>query len=101
MLTTNSTSSEKLKPLVIGKSNKPHCFKKVKDRSALPVTYKNNASAWMKQDIFEEWLKDLDYKFRVEDRRVLLLIDNATSHGIADSDNEERSQTDNCISYLT
>ncbi|KAF0416232.1 CENP-b protein 1 [Gigaspora margarita] len=36
MLAANATGSEKLKPMVIGKSNNPHCFKKVKSRVALP-----------------------------------------------------------------
>ncbi|CAH1769692.1 4831_t:CDS:2, partial [Entrophospora sp. SA101] len=38
------------------------------------------ASAWMRTDIFEKWLRDLDTVFRVENRNILLLIDNAPSH---------------------
>ncbi|CAG8814799.1 9031_t:CDS:2, partial [Racocetra persica] len=53
---------------------------KVKNHAALPVTYKDNEKAWMKYDIFEKWVKDLNYKFRVEDKRVLLLVDNAASY---------------------
>ncbi|CAG8835548.1 35784_t:CDS:2, partial [Gigaspora margarita] len=42
MLTANSMGSEKLKPMAIGKSSNPCCFKKIKSHVALPVTYKDN-----------------------------------------------------------
>ena len=69
--------TEKLKILVIGKAEKPRCFKNVK---TLPVDYRNNRRAWMTSEIFVAWLKALDSKFRREKRRCLLLIDNCPSH---------------------
>ena len=65
--------------MVIGKSLNPRCFKNL-NKSALPVIYRANAKAWMRSDIFIEWLNHLDYYFRTMDRKVLLLIDNAGSH---------------------
>jgi len=47
---------------------------------ALPVIYRTNSKAWMRSDIFVEWLNHLDNYFRVMDRKILLLIDNAGSH---------------------
>jgi len=44
------------------------------------VTYKANSKAWMRSDIFIEWLNDLDYYFHTLDKKILLLIDNAGSH---------------------
>jgi len=44
------------------------------------VVYRANKKAWMRSDIFIEWLNHLDYYFRTMDRKVLLLIDNAGSH---------------------
>ena len=44
MLTANMDGSQKLTPLVIGKSKNPHCFKNVKQ---LPITYANNGNSWM------------------------------------------------------
>jgi len=59
--------------LVIGKSKKPRCFKGVK---VLPVTYHNNANAWMTQEIFSEFLQSWDRRLT---RKVLLLVDNCTA----------------------
>ena len=39
-----SAAGDKLKPLVIGKSLKPRCFRRV-DTAALPVTYRANKKA--------------------------------------------------------
>ena len=41
---SNMSGTEKLKLLVIGKAEKPRCFKNVKTS---PVDYRNNKKAWM------------------------------------------------------
>ena len=64
---------------MIGKSLNPRCFKGL-NKSALPVTYHANSKAWMRADIFIEWLQHLDNVFRMMDQKILLLIDNAGSH---------------------
>ena len=64
---------------MIGKSLNPRCFKGF-NKSALPVTYRANSKAWMRADIFIEWLQHLDSWFRTMDQKILLLIDNAGSH---------------------
>ncbi|XP_066268105.1 tigger transposable element-derived protein 4-like [Branchiostoma lanceolatum] len=74
-----SMTGEKLKPLIIGKSARPRCFKHVNVRS-LPVTYRNNKTAWMTSDLFLEWLQTLDRKMGQQNRRILLFADNAPSH---------------------
>ena len=79
LLTTNATGTRKLKPIVIGKSVNPRCFKNV-NMSLLPVIYKSTPKAWMRSDIFEDWLRNLDNQFRRERKHILLLIDNAPSH---------------------
>ncbi|CAG8760019.1 20174_t:CDS:2, partial [Rhizophagus irregularis] len=76
---TLGSGSHKFPPLVIGKANNPRCFKNI-NRTSLPVTYRANSKAWMRSDIFVEWLHHLDNWFRVMDRKILLLIDNAGSH---------------------
>ena len=73
----NMTGTAKLKLLVIGKSEKPRCFKNVK---TLPVVYKNNTKAWMTSVIFVDWLKTLDKQFRNENRHCALIVDNCPSH---------------------
>ncbi|CAG8804679.1 5429_t:CDS:1, partial [Gigaspora rosea] len=48
--------------------------------SQLPVTYQNNEKAWMRNDIWEDWLKFIDNGFRIQGREVLLLVNNAAFH---------------------
>lgn len=44
------------------------------------MIYRANSKAWMRSDIFIEWLKYLDNYFHIKNKKVLLLIDNAGSH---------------------
>lgn len=82
-LCTNADGSHKLNPLVIGKFAKPRCFKNI-NISNLPITYRNNSKAWMLSTIFQEWLQEFDRQVgqRHGGQRVLLLIDNCSSHKI-------------------
>lgn len=66
-------------PLVIGKANNPRCFKSIAKQS-LPVTWKFNRKAWMTGSIMEEWLIQLNAKMARQNRKICLLLDNATSH---------------------
>ena len=53
---TNALGTHKLKPVLIGKSTKPRCFKHV-NMDALPVIYTSKRNAWMNSEIFAEWFK--------------------------------------------
>ena len=78
-LCTNSDGSDRLKPLVIGKSAQPRCFRDFVSSSY--VSYYNNKKAWMTGYIFSEWLHHFDdYIKRKKNRPVLLLLDNVSSH---------------------
>nr|XP_002736427.2 PREDICTED: tigger transposable element-derived protein 4-like [Saccoglossus kowalevskii] len=70
---------DKEKPLVIGKSTKPRCFKNIKSKN-LSVDYYANKKAWMNSKIFEDWLCKFDRKMRRQGRKILLFADNAPSH---------------------
>ncbi|CAB5373885.1 unnamed protein product [Rhizophagus irregularis] len=104
---TNATGNHKFRPLVIGKSFNPRCFKNF-NKSALPVTYRANSKAWMRSDIFVEWLNHLDYYFRTLNRKILLIIDNAGSHfnpkrfekNDNDISNDEMSNEENNLNEL-
>ncbi|CAB4481133.1 unnamed protein product [Rhizophagus irregularis] len=65
--------------------------------TALPVIYRANSKAWMRSDIFVEWLRHLDNYFRTLDRKILLLIDNAGSHfntiRLEENDDDETTNT--------
>lgn len=84
MLGSNTTGSEKLKLLVIGKSKNPRCFKGIK---SLDVVYENNKKVWMASEIYEKWLLKLVQKFRSEKRNILLFVDNCPAHPTNVSDN--------------
>ncbi|GFU91956.1 uncharacterized protein TNCV_3765811 [Trichonephila clavipes] len=45
--------SEKITPLVIGKSAKPRCFKGI---NSFPTNYRSNKKAWMTTELFNERL---------------------------------------------
>ena len=62
---------------VIWKSKNPCCFKNVKH---LPCQYKSQKKNWINSDIFEELVHKLDQKFRADDRKIALIIDNCPAH---------------------
>ena len=47
----NAKGQLKLKPVLIGKYNKPRCFKNI-NMSMLPLHYTAQSNAWMDSDIF-------------------------------------------------
>ncbi len=73
----NMTGDEKLKPIVIRKSKKPHCFPRKK---SLPIIYRNNKTSWMKSDIFIEFLKKLNHDMAQKNRKIVFILDNCSSH---------------------
>ncbi|VDI83581.1 Hypothetical predicted protein, partial [Mytilus galloprovincialis] len=74
-----SSTGEKLKPLVIGKSYNPRCFKNV-NKGNLPVTYYSNKKAWMTTNAFIDWLRTVNTTMRLQRRHILMFLDNASSH---------------------
>ena len=81
-MATGNAIGEKLPMFVIGKSKTPLCFKHIKK---LPDKYKSQKKSWMNSQIFEEWVRKLDRTFRMEGRKIALLIDNCPAHP-SDSD---------------
>jgi len=79
LLCTNMSGTEKIKPLLIGKSAKPKCFKGIK---SLPIDYESNPKAWMTNLLWNKWLKQFDEKLFMENRKIILFIDNCTAHVI-------------------
>ena len=82
-LCSNADGTDMLKPLVIGKAAKPRCFNGGFDPSVY-ADYFNNKTAWMTTSIFQTWLSKLDRQMRLNKRKIMLLLDNATSHGDRD-----------------
>lgn len=72
----NSTGTEKLKPLLTGKSAKPRCLKNV---VSLPCDYRANKKAWMTRELFTQWLLQLDDAMKKKGRKILLIVDNCSA----------------------
>jgi len=83
-LTCNSDGSEKLDPLIIGTSKQPRCFQKRTAEQLGFTQYYNNSKAWMTGSIFQAFLRSLNSKFASQNRKILLLVDNASSHVLPD-----------------
>ena len=81
LLGSNMSGTDKIKPVVMGKSAKPRCFAKI-NTETLPVIYRSNRTAWMTCEIFNEWLFGWDRRMMREGRKVLLLIDNCAAHNL-------------------
>lgn len=77
LLAVNADGSEKLPPLVIGKFQKPRCFK---NNRILPTKYTFNKKAWMTTCVFEDWLHALDAKMGARNRNILLFVDQCSAH---------------------
>lgn len=79
ILFCSNMNGEKENPLVIGKSKNPRCFKGAQIQK-LPLEWVSNKKAWMTTEIMTSWLKNFDNKMKKQNRKVLLFLDNATSH---------------------
>ena len=79
MVTCNAAGTKKLPLLLIHKSQTPRALKGIA-KSSLSVWYYWNAKAWIVQSVFSHYLSRLDSMMRKENRKIILLADNATSH---------------------
>ena len=73
----NMTGTHKKRLFVIGKAKEPRSFK---NKSKLPITYRNNKKSWMTAGLFEEWLLKWNRKLVEDGRHIALVLDNATCH---------------------
>ena len=81
-----SSEGEKFKPLVIGKSENPRCFKNI-DKARLPAIYRANKRSWMTSQLFAEWLQYLNQRFKNANKQAVLFLDNAPVHPHIDLSN--------------
>lgn len=71
--------ADKERPLVIGKSKNPRCFKNSYVEK-LPIEWYHNKKSWMTREIMTDWLDKFYRRMQRENRKVLLFLDNAASH---------------------
>ena len=76
-LAAGNAYGERLPMFVIGKANKSRCFKGVIN---LPCRYRAQRKSWMKAELFEECVRQLDRKFSAANRKIALIIDHCTAH---------------------
>ncbi|EGO27007.1 hypothetical protein SERLADRAFT_407589 [Serpula lacrymans var. lacrymans S7.9] len=58
----------------------------LEDTSATCFWYRNNKTAWMTAEYFEEWIKHYDTWFREKNQKVCLWLDNFAGHNNAGED---------------
>jgi transposase-like protein len=81
LVAANMSGTDKLKPLIIGKSANPRCFRGVH----VPLSYKSSAIARMTGDLWTWWVRTLDATMRLKKRRILLIIDNCPAHPVIEN----------------
>ncbi|QRV81635.1 tigger transposable element-derived protein 6 [Ceratobasidium sp. AG-Ba] len=79
LLCANMDGLERRELLIIGHARQPRCFGGT-EASDLGYYYFWNKTAWMVQSIWEKFLFDLNADMVHQNRRILLLVDNAPSH---------------------
>ena len=72
-----SATGEKLPIYIVSKSKNPRCFQDFKHLPCQCVAQKKN---WMNSQIIEGWVRKLDQKFRVDERKIAIIIDNCPAH---------------------
>lgn len=81
----NSTGTNKLRLMAIGKAKNPHAFKGCRDN--LPVYYSNSQNSWMTAKLFVAWFHE-EFVPSVRafslakglEPKALLLLDNCSPH---------------------
>ena len=68
-------------PIVIGQSERPRCFKALKDDSRpYKCHYFANKKAWMNSDLMTDILTSLNRRLQLKQRKIMLFMDNAPCH---------------------
>jgi hypothetical protein len=72
-------TGEIVKPIEIGKAACPRPFRHL-NRNSLPVIWRSNKKALMTSAIMEEWILSFNGRMKIQGRKVILFLDNATCH---------------------
>lgn len=74
-----SATGEIRKLIIIGHAAKPRSFRNINPKH-LPVDWYSNKKAWMTGTLFKEILHRFNSQMKAENRHIILLMDNASSH---------------------
>nr|CCA25915.1 jerky putative [Albugo laibachii Nc14] len=80
-VTTNADGSTEIPLLFVSTARQPRFFggKSVEE---LGIQYANAAKCWMNTEHFTNWIVRFNKRMKCEGRRVLLLLDNVSSHRV-------------------
>ena len=76
-MAASNALDEKIPMFVIGKFASPRCFEHVHN---IHCRCRSQKKAWMDGTLFEEWLHELDRKFKMQRRKVVMIVDNCPAH---------------------
>lgn len=79
VLCANADGSDRREPLVIGMHKQPASFRD-KSAESYGFYYRSNKRSWMTGLLFRDWISRFNTKMSTEGRKVLLLLDRATTH---------------------
>lgn len=79
-LFTNAVGDKESPIIIIGNAKRPRAFGRLDVEKMFGIIWRHNRTAWMKSILFEEVLKIFNRKMRLQGRKVLLFLDNCTSH---------------------
>uniref|UniRef100_A0A4W3HV52 HTH CENPB-type domain-containing protein n=1 Tax=Callorhinchus milii TaxID=7868 RepID=A0A4W3HV52_CALMI len=74
-----SLAGDKERPVVVGRSAEPRCFRNI-GVGSLPVDYHGNRTSWLTSQVFEDYLRRFDRRLGGQSRQALLFLRNAPSH---------------------
>ena len=80
-LVVDSTRTNKLKLLMIYTSKQPRCIGRWQPHEY--VRWHSNKTTWMREDIFEAWILQLNNQLKGQNRKVIMILDNASSHVVS------------------
>ncbi|CAI5998922.1 unnamed protein product [Closterium sp. NIES-64] len=75
----NADGSHVFRPVVISKAKRPHDFRPDYDPESL-CYWRHNAKGWMTSPLFTHFISQLNAAMYAEGRKILVLLDNASSH---------------------
>lgn len=82
LFAVNATGTDKRPPLVIGQAALPVCFRALRKTPVqMGFDYVHNKKAWMRTDVWNDWLQAWDKELQQSgNRQILLLVDNFSGH---------------------
>lgn len=79
-LAVNMDASEKLEQAFVGVARSPSSFQQQTAQELRFGQYYYNSNAWMTGPIFQDWVLQLNHAMLEQNRRILMLVDDAPSH---------------------